>query len=297
MGFDVYVTNYFFLSSTMIVGEYEEVKPGVIREQTWDSILVYTWGNLSGHQWMDFRLALGEVETEAQATGVNIKRTGAMGEITTQATAKCINVKHVHAIGIAVSEGFVSVIVSRRDYKTEMLSCLPLFERRLKVFQEIISAEAREFRYLEHIQNVIEQNLDIDTAIEALPIYERDLGIETNKLLPYTQRREKIKAKNRSIFDQTSKRHIQDVAAAFSNGEVDIVGTDTPGVYQVVFVGTIGIPHDIEGIKQAIDAIIPAHLELVYTFLYNAWEFVSTKTWGDVADMTWDDIRVYEGGE
>lgn len=264
-----------------------------IREQTWDEVQIYTWGDLLQHQWMDFRTALGEATAEAQGTGVNIKQAKALGEAIAEAVAQGVNVKHTPVIGVAIGEGFVSTVVAKRDYKTAMISYLPLYERRSEVFNAVLTAIDREFRRLEHEREVVERNMDIDTAIEALPIYERDLGIKTNKNLPYSQRREMIQAKSRSAFDQTTEDQIKSVAAAFSNGEVDVLPTDVPGVYQIKFIGTKGIPANMEGLMQTIDDVVPAHLEFQYTYTYNVWDFLLTKTWGEVAPLTWSEMQTF----
>lgn len=267
-----------------------------IREQTWDEVQIYTWGDLLEHQWMDFRIALGTAEPEADAQGVNIKQVQLFGEALAEAVAQGVNVKHAPVIGVAIGEGFVSVVVAERNYKSAMLSYLPLYERQSRVFDIVFAAIDKEFRRLEHRNSIIKLNRDIDTAIEALPIYERDLGIKTNKHVPHAQRREMIKAKFRSAFDQTTEEQIKEVAAAFSNGEVEVLRTDTPGVYQIKFIGTKGIPANMDGLMQAIDDIVPAHLQFDYVYTYNVWGFLTGKTWGEVEHLTWEEIQVWNGG-
>ena len=85
------------------------------------------------------------------------------------------------------------------------------------------------------------------------------------------------------------------MAVAFSNGEVEVNPTATPGLYEIKFVGTKGVPDNIDGLKEALSIIIPAHLGISYKFTYNAWNFVSGKTWGEVATQTWEDLRTWEG--
>lgn len=264
-----------------------------IKDQIWNSVQVYKWGDLLSHSWMDFRVALGEVAVSGQVQGIVVKVSGANGSVLNTGEIQGVVIKMSPAIGSAMAAGSVTVLVSKRDYNSLMISYLPTYERQSVVFQSIMSSNDKEFRRLEYARGVIENNLDIDKAIEILPIYERDLGITTKKALPYEQRREMVKAKYQSAFGQTTEDQIISVAAAFSNGEVDVLPTDAPGVYQIKFVGAKGIPDNMDGLQSAIDAIVPAHLEFQYTYTFNAWQFLSTKTWGDASGLTWDGLRTY----
>ncbi|AJK90163.1 hypothetical protein PI85_05655 [Lysinibacillus sp. A1] len=186
------------------------------------------------------------------------------------------------------------MVVSTRDYFTDMIKHLPLYERKSTIFRAVLTSDDKEFRNTEQQLEIAERNLFVDTAIEALPIYERDLGIKPNSSLRYDQRREQIISRNRASFDQTTKATIKAVAAAYSNGEVEVNATDTPGVYEIRFVGTRGIPDNIEGLMQAIDIIVPAHLQFNYVYSFNTWGFVSDRTWEDVSKITWENIKIWD---
>lgn len=265
-----------------------------IEQQTWQEIIVLTWGDLTDHKWEDFRTTLAEVETELSAQGVAVENSGATMATIAEMPVQGINIEHSPVVMQTRTEMIVSIVVSEVDYKAEMLQYLPIYERKSGVINETLKAYDREFRNEEQRLEVAERNLFLDTAIESLPIAERDLGIKTNTKLRYDQRREQISSRYRASFDQTTEDTIKSVASAYSNGEVEVDKTDTPGVYQIKFVGVRGIPNNMEGLKKAIDIIIPAHLELSYVFTYNAWEFLSNKTWGAAAGMTWDELRTWD---
>src|SRR5690606_35181071 len=110
----------------------------------------------------------------------------------TEVESQGVKVVHSPVIMRTRTEMIVSIVVSERDYKTEMIKYLPLYERRSGVFNEVLTSYDREFRNTEQRLTVTERNLFIDTAIESLPIFERDLGIETVQSLRYDQRREQI---------------------------------------------------------------------------------------------------------
>jgi hypothetical protein len=178
-----------------------------------------------------------------------------------------------------------------RDYKKDMLKYLPLYERNSNIFTSVLTEYDKELHNVEKLVEGVDKNLFIDTAIETLPIFERDLGIQLVKKLNEIQRREQIVSRSRASFDQTSEETIKSVASAYSNGEVDVNKTSVPGIYEIKFVGTIGVPDNMDGLKEALDIVIPAHLDLTYVFIFNTWNAWRTKTWGVAKTKSWNDLR------
>lgn len=264
-----------------------------IPQSEWGQVSVFTWGELTAHQWECFRLALMITETELQTQGVSIASTGTTNEVITEQLSQGVKVVQSPIIMQTRAEMITSIVISTKDYLSDMMKYLPLYERKSNVFRTILTTDDRELRNTEQQLEIVNRNIFIDTAIEALPIYERDLGIKQNSTLRYDQRREQIASRNRASFDQTTEETIKAVAAAYSNGEVEINTTSKPGVYEIKFIGTKGIPDNLSGLMQAIEIIVPAHLEFGYAYTYNVWEFVSNRTWGSVTQMTWDDIRIW----
>lgn len=266
-----------------------------IEQQKWQEVSVLTWGELLPHQWLDFRIALMETETEQASTGIAVERSYTTATVPTEMEAQGVKIVQSPIIMRTRTEMIVSIVVSERDYKTEMIKHLPLYERKSDVFEQILIADDREFRNLEQRLSVVERNIFLDTAIESLPLFERDLGIETMKNLRYDQRREQIISRYIASFDQTTEETIKSVAGAYSNGEVEVNETDKVGVYEIKFIGSRGVPDNMTGLKKALDIIIPAHLGLTYVFTFAPWEDLAMQTWGSVADKTWDDLRTWEG--
>lgn len=264
-----------------------------IPQSEWGQVSVFTWGELTAHQWECFRLALMITESELQTQGVSIASTGATNEVITEQLSQGVKVVQSPIIMQTRAEMVTSIVVSTKDYLSDMMKYLPLYERKSNVFRTILTTDDRELRNTEQQLEIVNRNIFIDTAIEALPIYERDLGIKPNSKLRYDQRREQISSRNRASFAQTTEETIKAVAAAYSNGEVEINTTSTPGVYEIKFTGTKGIPDNLEGLMQAIEIIVPAHLEFGYAYTFNVWDFVKNRTWGSVTHMTWDDIRIW----
>lgn len=266
-----------------------------IEQQQWKEVEVFTWGELLPHQWMDFRMSLMDTVTEIETHSVAVEYSGAANEVITFLSVQGVKSVQSTIVMRTRTEMITNIVVSDRDYYTEMIKYLPLYERKSNVFKEILIANDREFRNNEQQLQVVERNIFLDTAIESLPIDERDLGIDSVKSLRYDQRREQISSRYRAAFDQTTEDTIKSVASAYSNGEVEVNKTDTAGVYEIKFVGIRGVPNNIDGLKKALDIIIPAHLGLTYLFTFTPWEDFKYKTWGSVSDETWNDLRTWEG--
>lgn len=266
-----------------------------IQEQQWGQVNIHTWQDLSPHLWECFRLALMETETEQEVQGVVLEYSRAFNEVITELKGQGIRVEFSPTIVSTTTEMVANIVVSKRDYKSVMLEYLPYYERKSIIFDSILNAYDREFRRLEQDLEVVERNMFIDTSVETLYLHERDLGIKTIKGLKYDQRREQISSRYIASFDQTTEGAIKNVAAAYSNGEVEVNGTNIDGLYEIKFIGSRGVPNNLEGLKQALDIIIPAHLGITYKFTYNPWEFVSDMTWGACLSKTWNELRVWEG--
>lgn len=264
-----------------------------IQESEWGQVVVHTWGNLTPHLWEDFRLALMEAETEQEVQGVLLKYSKAINEVITEQTVQGVKIVQSPIIMQTRTEMITSIVVSERDYKTDMLKYLPLYERKSLIFNEVIDAYDREFRNVEQRLEITKRNIFLDTAIESLPIFERDLGIKTMNTLRYDQRREQISSRYIASFDQTTEDTIKSVAKAYSNGDVEVNASIVDGVFEIKFVGAKGIPDNIEGLQKAIDIIAPAHLEFRYLYTFNPWEFLSKKTWGEIQTKTWNDLRIW----
>lgn len=261
----------------------------------WGKVNVYTWGDLISHQWECFRLALMQIETELLPHGVAVEYSSSDILVITEMKTKGSKIIQSSFVMKSKAEMVVDIVSSNRNYKTEMIKYLPLYERKSEVFNEVIDVDDREFRNLEQQIEISKRNIFIDTAVEALSIYERDLGIEIMNSLNYRQRREQIMSRYRATFDQTTEETIKAVSSAFSNGDVEVNPTLTPGVYEIKFISTKGIPDNINGLMEAIDIIAPAHLEFTYTYTFNAWEFLKDKTWWEITNMTWNELRTWNG--
>ncbi|MEK4715326.1 putative phage tail protein [Sporosarcina sp. FSL K6-5500] len=265
-----------------------------VQESQWEKVVVHAWGDLSVHQWECFRFALMETETELDFTPVIIHNASSASETLAEMQVQGVRGVRSSTVMETRTEMITSVVTSERDYKTEMIKYLPLYERKSRTFNQILNSYDREFRHTEQQLTVVERNIFLDTAIETLPLSERDLGIKTIPSLSYDQRREQIFSRNRASFDQTTEETIKNVANAYGNGQIDIYETGIVGIYEIVFSGN-GIPNNLDGLKQAIEVIFPAHLGIKYTLAFNTWESNKGLTWNEASELTWLEFIMWDG--
>lgn len=156
--------------------------------------------------------------------------------------------------------------------------------------QEIQAAFQRQVDKLWEDINASIAQLDIETATWGLQLWETALGLPVEVERPVEFRRSRATAKLRGQ-GTTTVEAIQNVAASFSGGEVEVA--ECPGEYRVDirFVDAIGLPPNLDDLKAAIAEIIPAHLETRYISTLKTWNDVKHFTWSEVAGQTWEQLR------
>ncbi|MEG0259176.1 MAG: putative phage tail protein [Lysinibacillus sp.] len=173
----------------------------------------------------------------------------------------------------------------------QLIKSIPLYERKSALINSIFYAAAKQLETLNTDNMGNYDELFIDTAVKALQIHAKDLGIALGSGLSLKQQRELITAHYRASFEQTTEETIKNVAAAFSNGEVEINTTDTAGVFEIKFIGNRGVPNNMEGLKQTIATIVPAHLAFIYTYVLNTYQDLSLFTHEQLAAYTHQQVR------
>lgn len=134
------------------------------------------------------------------------------------------------------------------------------------------------------------RQLFLDTATWGLERWEKMYGVDTNLSLTNEQRREIIAAKIRGQ-GTTTKQMIEDTAASFSGGEVEVEEDNANYHFIVKFVGIKGIPKNMQAFESMLEDIKPAHLYYTFAYTYTLWRELQNKTWGRISDKTWEQIR------
>lgn len=173
----------------------------------------------------------------------------------------------------------------------ELINYLPLYYHEIKEVVEILNSESLEIGKLKFSMEDVLNQFFIEKATWGLGRWERLVDIKTDLSLPYEQRRSMVKAKIRGSGVST-KVMIQDVAAAFSGGEVEIIEKPEDYSFIVKFIGTYGIPSNIHDLTESIGLIKPAHLAFEYAYSYLWWGGnLKNKTWTSVKQYSWKQLR------
>lgn len=177
-----------------------------------------------------------------------------------------------------------------------LMNNLPSFYNASDVVVDIENAIGIEGEELKQATQDLFNQLFIDTATWGLRYWERYLNIQTDISKPYDYRRTVIKSKLRGS-GTTTVAMIKNVAESFSNGTVDVIENSSNYSFTIKFVGTLGVPPNLEDFKKVIEEIKPAHLAVNYEFTYLTWsEFDNyNKTWDewDSLNLTWDMLEIY----
>ncbi|TGJ75429.1 YmfQ family protein [Caproiciproducens galactitolivorans] len=139
--------------------------------------------------------------------------------------------------------------------------------------------------------------LNVQTATWGLDLWEKVLGLATDVSKPFSFRRSRIESKLRSQ-GVTTKLMIQNVAESFSNGIVEIIEHPALYSFDVKFIGTLGIPPNMDDLIAAIEEIKPAHLAYSFIYTFITWDKVEaySHTWDewDALGLTWDAFETYK---
>lgn len=179
----------------------------------------------------------------------------------------------------------------------DMLSNCPKYYETSRIFNsylEAVSPEVEEFK--KGIDDVLNQFF-VPTATWGLDKWEEELNLESYSGKPEEQRRSRVISKLRGMGTVTVNL-IKNVAESYSNGKVEVIEDNPNYTFTIKFVGTMGIPKNMNDLKEAIEEIKPAHLDYDFDYVYLTWNQFDTynKTWDewDNLNLTWDEFETYE---
>ncbi len=137
----------------------------------------------------------------------------------------------------------------------------------------------------------------MNTATWGLDTWEQELGLTVAPAQPESERRDRIRSRLRGTGACTIKL-VKQVAESYVNGAVGVIEDQAGYIVIVKFVDTQGVPPNIDDLKAAVRAIVPAHLGISYEFAYFIWNELDAQAWtwdalGALA-LTWDQLEVYD---
>jgi hypothetical protein len=180
-------------------------------------------------------------------------------------------------------------------YKVDLTKYVPNFISDFITTQQVLDIQGYKIGTINYyIKDLIDQCF-IDTSTWSLTIWEQEYGITTNPNYSYEERREVIKAKKRGQ-GVTTIAMIENMAEAFSGGDVNVIPHNEDYYFTIQFVGIKGIPRNMQSFINAIEEIKPAHLNYELKYTYTIWQQLKDKnlSWGGVKSKTWNEIKVYE---
>lgn len=155
-----------------------------------------------------------------------------------------------------------------------MIQNLPRYERKNKLITEILRTVAIELQKLNGQTDQSYKELFIDTALKALQIHAKDLGLKFGNNLSVKQQREIIGAQYMAAFHQTTEAKLIAIVKAFSNSDVEINETDEPGVFEIALISKEVRLENQKGLHQVLSDTIPAHLAFFIAVILKMDEIV-----------------------
>jgi uncharacterized protein YmfQ (DUF2313 family) len=130
----------------------------------------------------------------------------------------------------------------------------------------------------------------VETATWGLTAWEESLGIDADVSASKDFRRERICAKLRGTGTIT-KAMIEQTAAAYSNGEVEVIEDTANNSFKIKFVGTKGLPPNMADLTLTIEEIKPAHLSYAFEYVYRTHTELSIYTYAQLSSYNHDQLR------
>jgi hypothetical protein len=155
--------------------------------------------------------------------------------------------------------------------------------------QNAVAKELGLFNY--KIRDTLNQFF-IDTATYGLDLFEKEFGISTDHSKSYVLRRMTIKSKK--IGAKTITKEALETLVLEYTGVVAIVTENNSNYsFTIKFVGSKGVPDNIDLLTSVIEEIKPAHLACIFEFSYTWWDSLKLMTWSEASNKTWNGLKVY----
>jgi Uncharacterised protein conserved in bacteria (DUF2313) len=171
-----------------------------------------------------------------------------------------------------------------RDLQREITDYLPRFYDDFQQVVTMLKTEANEFTRVRAKLNEILDQFYVETATYGLDRWESITDIEYIEERSTISRRHYINAKLRGVGTVTPTL-LKSIVDAFYTAEI----YEEPNDFKVriKLVGKRGVPKNLEDIEDAVNNVIPAHLQPYFEFTYLPWSEV------EEAGLTWEQAEQY----
>ena len=180
-------------------------------------------------------------------------------------------------------------------YPVDLSKYVPPFKYNEKTLNKVYKMQEYKLGVLcWQIDDLLKQCF-IDTATWGLSLWEEEFGIPTNLNFSYEERREVLKVKKRGQ-ETCTKALIKSIAEAFSGGECNVIENTAPYTFTIQFIGVKGIPKNMQGLKDAVDNIKPAHMLYDFKYTYTSWDYLDSKnlSYNNAENIKWDDLEIID---
>lgn len=166
--------------------------------------------------------------------------------------------------------------MSSKEY---MLKTLHKLYRSDKWVNELFNAVGLNLDNLSKAVDEVYNNTYFDICSEkALEKHEQELAISYKIKPPLEDRRAVVRSRWIGS-NKVSLPLLQEVADSWKHGLTKLLFEN--GRIKVLFRSPIGVPIDLDGLKSALENTKPAHLAILYVFMYLTWQdALNDGTWG-----------------
>ncbi len=172
----------------------------------------------------------------------------------------------------------------------ELISYLPPVYENNETMKELQQILSTKINLLAANRDKVLNQCFIATASDLLSRYEKLYGLTVDISKSNTFRRERIKARAKGTGTVT-KEMLENVAASYSNGEVEVIENIGDYSFIVKFVGTKGIPANMADLTLTIEEIKPAHLSFTFEYIYRTHAELSAYTHEQLSQYTNTQLR------
>lgn len=156
-----------------------------------------------------------------------------------------------------------------KDYKGAKLYYLPWYDKENTTFIDLARVIDLAFRVLQEKIDIVDRNLFIDTALEALPIFQRDLGLQISEEVSIEQKRKIIQGYLHYLHEQTTEEVVRELCKSYGNMSVvfDIEKADEVDTYNILMRFRNGNTNNIVDLLDMLSKVLPAHLDYILRIL------------------------------
>ena len=177
-----------------------------------------------------------------------------------------------------------------------LIKYMPKYYKKVKEIVSLQEAIERTVNDEQFLKEILRQKF-VQTSTWSLENWERIFDITTDLSLSYQARRENIIAKMQA-GKTTTIEMLKTMAEVFSGGKCDVIEVNNEYFFYIKFIGTYGIPSNMDGFAKAIERVKPAHLGFKFIYSYMTWDEFDryNKTWDmwDNLNLMWEDREKYK---